>query len=243
VVSGRLWFPGMNGGAVHDWGTRFLWWCGSGLRAGCGQVWFPGINGGAVHDWGTRFLWWRGDSGETAAAGEGYPACGEQGDERDDGLGADAVEAPDLEQVVLDVGEVEGVGEAEDGAYEQEFAESKRCEDHEQRIAEDADEGDGYAVDHGEVAVVDDAAVPVGVDVAGLAVGDVVDPQGERRYDNTQGRENGEQDAHGWGGFSGSGIVCRRTATVYSPFTPTGADGECVEARCAMRCAMKERCR
>jgi hypothetical protein len=112
------------------------------------------------------------------------PGGGEEGEQGDDGLGADAIEAPDLEQAALDIGEVKGVAKAGDGGGEQQLAEAEGGEHKQQRVAGDTNNGNGDAVEHGEAAVIDDAAVPVGVDVARLNVGRVVDPQGERRYDN-----------------------------------------------------------
>ncbi len=107
---------------------------------------------------------------------------------------------------MLDMGEVQRIAKSDDGAHQQQPAESKRSKDQEQRVTDNADQRDRYAVNHCKPAVVHDAAVPMGVDVARLAVGDVVDPQGERRYDNTQGRENGDQNTHGLGDISGSRI-------------------------------------
>ena len=44
-------------------------------------------------------------------------------------------------------------------------------------------------MDQCKAAVVHDPAIPVSIDIAGLNVGGIVDPQRKRRYDNAKGRK------------------------------------------------------
>jgi hypothetical protein len=81
--------------------------------------------------------------------------------------------------VGFDVAEVEGEAESDEGEEDSEPALAEKGEEGDGGVANDAEGGDGDAEEDGVAAVVDDAAIPVGVDVAGLDAGGVVDVQGE----------------------------------------------------------------
>lgn len=76
-----------------------------------------------------------------------------------------------------------GETESEEGGDEKRDPLSAEGEKREQEIAGDADGGDGDVGNLREGAVVDDAAVPLGVDVTGLSAGGVVNAEGERGND------------------------------------------------------------
>jgi hypothetical protein len=132
-----------------------------------------------------------------AAAGvhlnQGEPDEAQQRDERDDDLGDDAVEAPDLKHVFLDAGEINGKGEAGTGGKEEKQRTAHEGENREQEVSGNADGGDGNVVHLSEGAVVDDAAVPVLIDGAGLGAGVVVNFEGEGGVDNA-GQSNEEDE-------------------------------------------------
>lgn len=131
-----------------------------------------------------------------SSARKKHPDNREQGDEGDEDLRADAVEAPDFEDVRLNVGEIEGETEADDGSAERDGAAAEEGEESDGGIAGDSDSGDGYVADHGVAAMVDDAAVPVGVDVAGFDGVGIVDLQGEAGDDDATDGEESDDIAH-----------------------------------------------
>jgi hypothetical protein len=114
-----------------------------------------------------------------------------QGDEGDDGLRSDAVKAPDAKDMRFDVAEVKGVDKSYDGEEECGFAAAKERQHADDRVSRNAEDGDGNAVKDGVTAVIDDAAVPVSVDIAGLDVIREVNMEGECGNDDAgQGQES-----------------------------------------------------
>src|SRR5205085_72762 len=106
-----------------------------------------------------------------------------------------AVEAPDAEHALLDMRQVEREAKRRDGEGEHNFVGALQSEYGEQKVSADADDGDGNAVGLGEYGirtVVDDAAIPVLIDVADrFAVRAVLLAQSERRdYDSDQGENH-----------------------------------------------------
>jgi len=112
-------------------------------------------------------------------AGEELPGEGQQGHEGKDAEGDDAVEAVDAEDIFFDVGEVEGEGECGGDGEQGEAAALEEGQCAEEQVAGDTEGGDGDVGDFGVGAVIDDAAVPLFVDGAGLGRGGVVDLEGE----------------------------------------------------------------
>lgn len=125
----------------------------------------------------------------------------------------DAVDAPDLEDVFFNVGEVEGEGEAGKSNHEQQAVKPAKGERAHEDVSEDT--GDGYgssvkngvhkvdtgggekSVKQGEGAVIDDAAIPALVDAAGgVAVFAVVLTQGEGGDGDAEEREDEEKIFH-----------------------------------------------
>ena len=133
-------------------------------------------------------------SGGEARTAEGADHA-EQDDARDDGLRDDAVQAPDLEDVGFDPGEIEGEEAASGRGQEGEAVAAGESEDQQRGVAGDADDGDRNDVagemQDGEVGMVDDAAVPVGVDVAGFGGKGVVDVQGQTGDDDAERGKEG----------------------------------------------------
>jgi hypothetical protein len=145
--------------------------------------------------------------------GSGGPGTDEESNERDqknqgdEGLGENTVEAPDLEDVGLDVTEVKGESESGDREEEGEPTVAEKGGEGDGGVSEDAGECDGEAVS-GSCAIVDvgmarfaeveedpveggvgtsvhAATVPMGIDVTGLDAGGVVDVQGEGGNEDT----------------------------------------------------------
>ena len=87
----------------------------------------------------------------------------------------------------LNVREIEREGESGESRDEQQTVGAKKCQRAHENVAGDAESGDGDSGKHSVGAVIDDAAVPVLVDVAGsIAVFAVVFAQGEGRNDDTE---------------------------------------------------------
>ena len=117
--------------------------------------------------------------GLSRPGGSEAPDQAEEGHEQNDSQGGDAVDAVDFKDVFLDVGEVEGEAEAGEGEGGYEAGALEESEAGHGEIAGDADGGDGDVEDLSKWAVVDYAAVPLGVDVAGLGGGGVMDLKSE----------------------------------------------------------------
>src|SRR5271163_681926 len=115
----------------------------------------------------------------------------------DDSLRDHAIETPDLQEMRLDVGEIEGEGQPDQARGQQQAVETQQRESAEQGVAGDPDCGHWYMVDHGEAAMVHDAAVPLFVDAAGLNVGRVMDVQRHAGYDDSAYREKADDETHG----------------------------------------------
>jgi len=111
-----------------------------------------------------------------------YCAEGEQGHQRNDAQGNHAVDAPYAEDIFFDVREVEREGESGEGGNEQQAVGAQEGERAHEKVAGDAEDGDGDSGHHGVGAMVDDATVPAIVNAAGrIALGAVVFAQGKRR--------------------------------------------------------------
>jgi hypothetical protein len=145
---------------------------------------------------------------------------GDKSDQSDKSLGDDTVEAPDLEDVGFDVTEVKGEGESGDSKKESEPAAAEEGGEGDGGVSKNAGERDGKAgpgcgavvdvgiagfaeveedaVEGGVGASVDPAAVPVGIDVAGLDTGGVVDVEGEGGDQDAGEGEDDDQVSHGW---------------------------------------------
>lgn len=144
------------------------------------------------------------------------PEDGQQRDQRDEDLRAYAIEAPDFELVGFDVGEVEGVAESQQRCDEGEDAAAEKGEEGEGAISDDADGGDGNRADHGVAAMVDDAAVPARVDVAGLDGVGVVNLERENRDDDAENGKSRNDITHD-GVFlrAGAGDDCARSPSIF----------------------------
>lgn len=101
------------------------------------------------------------------------PHDAEQRDERDDALRDDAVEAPHLEHAVFDAGEMQREGATDDGKDGKQNPPAKERKDAQDQVACHADGGNrNVGVGQFTVgAVVDDTAIPVVVNGAGLGCG------------------------------------------------------------------------
>ena len=130
---------------------------------GVAGITISGLESGVLPDWGGL---------------EGPPKA-ERGEQDDNAQGGDAVDAVDFKDVFLDVGEVEGEAEAGEGEGGYEAGALEESEAGHGEIPGDADGGDGDVEDLSKWAVVDYAAVPLGVDVAGLGGGGVMDLKSE----------------------------------------------------------------
>ena len=116
--------------------------------------------------------------------------------QEDDPQGGDAVDAIDLEDVLLNVGEVEGEAQGCQSQYGQEPGALEESQAGHRQVAGNSDGSDGDVQDFREGAVVDDSAVPLGVDVAGLGCGGIVNLQSKcGNHDAGQG-EYYDQIAH-----------------------------------------------
>lgn len=80
--------------------------------------------------------------------------------------------------------QIQGITAAKGRAHQKELPQSKQRQDEQQGIADDSEYGHRDAMNDSKAAVVHNAAVPVCIDVTGLEVSGVVDPQRERRYDD-----------------------------------------------------------
>jgi hypothetical protein len=136
---------------------------------------------------------------------------GEREDGSDDGHGVEAVDAPFLDDVFLEEGEEGGAGEADFGGLQGEPIAFGEGEDGDERVADDADDGDGDVDlagvlgfveadgrEDGVAAVVDCAAVEFFGDGAGRGGGGilVVDTEGERGIEDAGECEKSDEEAH-----------------------------------------------
>jgi len=94
------------------------------------------------------------------------------------------------------MGEIEREGQGNDGSGGVERAAPEQREESQGQVAGDADGGHGDVGDLGVLAVVDDAAVPLFVDGAGLGSRFVVNVQGEDGNQDTGEGEEGEEVSH-----------------------------------------------
>jgi hypothetical protein len=123
------------------------------------------------------------------------------------------IDAPDQENVGLDVGKVEREGKSAKGGHKKQAIETKKSEDAHEDVSHDADGGDGDGPKHGVGAVIDDAAVPVVVDAArGVSILAVVLAEGEGRGDDAEQREDEECVFHRF--YDLNAALKRRSSTV-----------------------------
>lgn len=126
---------------------------------------------------------------------------GKQGYQRDDAERDRAINAPDAENIGFDVGEIERESEAGKRQNYEEAVPAQKGERAHEDVSGHAERGDGdlevqwpvvgVMGKHGVWAVVDDAAIPMGIDVAGgIARFAVMLAQGERRSDETEYGQN-----------------------------------------------------
>jgi len=90
----------------------------------------------------------------------GQPAEADESEQGDDCLGDDAIETPNLEDVLFNMSEIKGESKTEECGKKEQTAPPKQGQQRQQQIACDADGGDWDVVNFGEGTVVDDAAVP-----------------------------------------------------------------------------------
>jgi hypothetical protein len=129
-------------------------------------------------------------------AEEGPESC-KHSNERDKELRCYAVEAPDFEFVGFDVGEVEGIGESKDGRKQSKAAAARERKHGKREIPDDSDGGYRDVSHHGVAAVVNNATIPMRIDVAGLDIIGVVNTEGKNRDNNAREGENSNQVTHG----------------------------------------------
>ena len=108
-----------------------------------------------------------------------------------------AVNAPDFENVFLNVREVEGEGESSESRNEQQAIRTREGERGHEDVSDDADDGDGDGTEHGVGTVVDDATIPVFIDAArGVSVFAVVFAESERGNGDAKDGEDDEDVFH-----------------------------------------------
>ena len=110
--------------------------------------------------------------------------------ERHDALRDDAVETPCLKDTRLNVREVKSKDKPHERRYDEQAIAAHERENRNGCVTGNADSGYWNSVNYGVTAVVDHAAIPVSVNVAGRRVGRVVDAQ--RKSGNCDSG-NGEQ--------------------------------------------------
>lgn len=95
------------------------------------------------------------------------------------------------------MGEIERESQTNQAGCKQNAPTAEESEDAKQGVSGDADGRDRHVSDLGETAVVDDAAIPLFIDAAGLQVCGEMDMQGEAGDDNATNGEKEDDESHG----------------------------------------------
>src|SRR5437868_1329526 len=118
----------------------------------------------------------------------------------DDGLRGDAIDAPNQQDARFNTGEPKGEAEC---AHRGDGREQRQAASHraQKRVTDNANDGDRYAVEDSVGAMVDGAAIPLFVDLAGRSLGVVVLLEREAGDDGAGKREHHDgkgEEAHRW---------------------------------------------
>src|ERR1035437_4077553 len=124
------------------------------------------------------------------------PAKTEECEQRNQSLGDDAVETPNLKNVFLDVGEIEGESKRWQQGSEEQSAPPQKGQQREHQVTRDADGRDRNVLEFRVRAVVHDAAVPLFVDGTRLGAGGVVNLKSQRGNHNAGEGHDCNEIAH-----------------------------------------------
>ena len=117
------------------------------------------------------------------------PAEAEQGQQADDDLRDHAVEAPDLEHVLLNKGQAQSKSKADEDEQKKLVAAAQEAHDTNGQVAKNAEDGYRHVLNLGKGAMVDHAAIPVLVDRTDFNGIAVMHAKGEHgNHDSGQGK-------------------------------------------------------
>jgi len=109
------------------------------------------------------------------------PTYAQQCEKRDDSLRDDAIETPDLERELFDEGQAEGKAEPGEGCENEDKSPARQGQRAKRQIAQNANSSNGDTMDNSKRAMVHNAAVPMGIDVARLSAGGEMNAKGKDR--------------------------------------------------------------